>query len=375
MNRPRQFVQEIYRKSSQKLGARLLNEMLGRTNLRPTFTLSRLGAFLLATIVYVLTLGMLLLGAWLLWQTFFNVVLTPLSLVLVLLGIAARPRVPRMPKTVVTRKEYPALFAYADRIADLLHTRPVYGIVFDWDYNASFGQYGWRRSPVMTLGLPLFEVLNAQERNALVAHELAHGANGDPNRGFYIGTAYYSVLTWYQIFYVRQIESGFSRTLANLGMRLLSFVPYLFAKGMAYLMWRDMQRAEYLADYLAAKVAGKEACLGLLQKTEQDKHFAQLVHTLALNTPQTDLFQELRRAIQEPAPLAPMEEQPHSEYELDASHPPTDYRIRFLKARGAATPKLVVSPEEWARIETELLPAKKEVQEKLLDRYMRTKYL
>ena len=46
---------------------------------------------------------------------------------------------------------------------------------------------------MLFIGLPLFAILDDAERVSVLGHELAHGVNGDPTRGFVVGTA---MISW-----------------------------------------------------------------------------------------------------------------------------------------------------------------------------------
>jgi heat shock protein HtpX len=110
-----------------------------------------------------------------------------------------RPRVPKVHEAIMAREKALALHKLADEVARALDTSPVDGIVISSDFNAGLGQGGRRRRRILHLGLPLVSILNGEERVALLAHELAHSVNGDPNRGFFVGTAISSLAQWHYL--------------------------------------------------------------------------------------------------------------------------------------------------------------------------------
>jgi len=65
---------------------------------------------------------------------------------------------------------------------------------------------------------------------------------------------------------------------------------------LSHLLWRDMQRAEYLADYLAANVSGTDAMLSLLNKLHFEKAMELAAHRARLDRGKS-LIGELRREI------------------------------------------------------------------------------
>jgi hypothetical protein len=48
--------------------------------------------------------------------------------------------------------------------------------------------------------------------------------------------------------------------------------------------------------------------------------------------------------------------------------------MQFIRARGVEIPSLIISPEEWAAVHAELLPASEQAQRELMDSYLRSKY-
>ena len=127
------------------------------------------------------------------------------------------------------------------------------------------------------MGMPLYAALSPQERVALLAHELAHGVNGDPNRGFFVGTALYSLAMWHDTIRGDEIIVGsISGTITNTILRILSGVPWALYTLMAHLVWRDSPAAEYLADYLAAQTGGTNAEVSQLHKIRYAERYYEI---------------------------------------------------------------------------------------------------
>ncbi len=349
--------------------------MVRAQTLKPTLTLSKICAFTIALSIYAIIVWLALTGVFGILNSFPNLVAVFGSVMLLLLAILARPHIPKFPKEYETARDYPHFFALMEKIADAMNTRNVSAVVFDWDFNAAFGQLGWRRRPVLWLGVPLFTSLAPQERIALLAHELAHGVNGDPNRGFFVGTALRSLSMWYVTLRVENIEvESIPGTIANLLMRIAAFVPLALWIVLAHLIWRDSQRAEYLADYLASQLSGTDAQIGLLQKLRHADRYFELAKEIALQPNERDLYGELAHHITaipeaDAAPNDPLEE-----YDLDSTHPPRAYRIEFLQAHRVAQPALEISQAEWDAVDAELAPVRRAMQEKILERYKGSLY-
>ena len=229
---------------------------------------------------------------------------------------------------------------------------------------------------VLFLGLPLLLALDAGERTALLGHELGHTVNGDANRGLVIGTALNSLSTWSYFFHSRTLRHR--STFDAFGLIVLeglSYLPRGVRRALRYLNWHESQRAEYLADHLAARAGGTEAAISRLEKLGRSGAFRQVVHRRALNQEGTDLFAEVREAVAVAAAKAPSAPpDPAPVYRLDSTHPPGEYRIRFLRARPAEAPRCIPSALEAEQLEQELLRPAAGVQQHVLERYRRSLY-
>jgi heat shock protein HtpX len=297
--------------------------------------------------------------------------------------------VPKAPGNVTPRDRLPTLYQAVDHVAQALGASTVDAVVIDWRFNASFRQVGWRRRKVLTLGLPLLAILNGEERVALIAHELAHAVNGDPNRSFFTGTAVTSLIEWYRLLRPYRIwnfrsHGSSAGALADMGAVVgnllslcLSGVAWLGAYVLSHLLWHDSQRAEYLADSLAARVAGTDTMLALLDKLHFSRTFTNAVRSVSVGQGSLSLFDELQRSMAE-MPERELERIRRVEHleatRLDVTHPPTVYRIELLKARPMPQPQVVVSPLDVEQMDRELEPYKKRVQEWLVEMHRASLY-
>ncbi|MBI5651660.1 MAG: M48 family metalloprotease, partial [Chloroflexi bacterium] len=217
-----------------------------------------------------------------------------------------------------------------------------------------------------------------------IAHELAHGVNNDPARGFFLGTAFGMLARWHMLLTPDKEltlgESGgifdfifnISNWITLVILLALSQVPRFGAWVMIHLFWRASQHAEYLADYLATTVSGTNAKIAALNKSQRggDQIWG-LVQKIAVGSAKINLFDELRQTINAEAETF---EEDSEEARIDTTHPPTKFRVEFLRARRVAGAKLVVASSEWAEVDRELAPVQKEIQEKLAERYQRSLY-
>lgn len=182
----------LYEAAGRKLGARLAHELTTADGLQPRLTASRLGAYAIATLVFLLTLAFGIAGVVLtvVGTRSGNVVEVVFGLFLIGVAWFMRPRLGKVPEDdVVSRDDAPALYELTDRVAAALGVRPIDVLIVDEEWNASWSTVGLRRRRVLTLGLRLFYALDRNQQVALVGHELAHARNGDATRGFFVGSA------------------------------------------------------------------------------------------------------------------------------------------------------------------------------------------
>lgn len=355
------------------------------------------GAMALAGLVHLLTVALLLAAVLLLSTP--SVINRAVGAFLLLLAWVLRPRLGSVRKARrttphVERGEAPGLYALADRIAAELGTAPVALICFDDRYNASYRRVGFRRLPVLTIGLPLWEVLGTEQRVALLGHEFGHGAAGDAARGLWIGTALASLRGWYSLLVPGGRRVGRTRHggPTALGESIARVVLAVFAQA-TLLVHRLLRRltalatreAEYRADRLAARVAGTAATAGLLRALTlgSSAEHVRSLHRLrtasagprpargaatAAPEPPADFWTELREyvaSIPETERARRLRVCQLDDSATDASHPPTHLRIAFVEQLPAAVGTVAWPEDEKAAVEATLAPVRAAVAEQL----------
>lgn len=371
----------VYNSLGKRQSKSLFQEVITAKRLRSGLTLSRILAILIALIVNTITLAIAAVGIVWIVQAWPDIISLKVFGGLLCLGLAwlLWPNVGVMPPYIMPRNEFPTLYLLADRIAEQLNAPKVDGITIDWQFNAAFGQKGYRRRRILQIGLPLWTILENQERVALLSHELAHSVNGDPNRQFLIGSAVDTLARWHWVLAQGEGMSVSSSLLAYLASifaillsRLLSLIPQAGAYGLSYLLFRDGQRAEYRADYLATTVSGTAAMLGLLDKLHFTRTFNLLVQKITLYQKDKDFFVELRKRITEVPPRELERIKRLSEVEmsrLDVTHPPTLYRINFLSAQPQLGKPEIMSPAEFEQLERETAALQPAIQKQVVKAY------
>ena len=346
---------QIQRDLGHRLSKRLFEELSTdphsiherRSNGFPRFSLSI--AYVMAVLVYGLSLMFGLLGLALImppWNTIFDPML---AAVFMLLCWAARPRIVAPPYYMLSRTEFPTLYALSDRIANFLRTRPVRGIAYSADFGANYREAGFANRPYIELGAPLLAILENDQRLAVLAHELSHGANGDPLRSGFLSGAVNTLAAWGTSFRPEAIGSigkdlPYGGIVSLLGipfdvfMLALSELTLLAAKAFLLLVLRQSQRAEYLADRLAASVAGSKEMQEALEKTYFDKIVDHALRVHALTAPYEPIGSKILQAANAVMSIeveALRSESLSLQWQVDSTHPPTALRVGLLELNPA----------------------------------------
>ncbi|MGE0237386.1 MAG: M48 family metalloprotease [Parvibaculaceae bacterium] len=359
-------------------GAWLLEQVIAapETQLRPRLRVSTVLASALSLLIMAANLLVALAGLYLLVRGWPNVMLVALGLVLMLAGWFLRPRLDPLPPDCLERSAFPNLFSMVDGIAGQLSLSPIEHVRVDHQFNASMGQAGLARRPVLTIGLPLWASLTGQERVALIAHEMAHRVNRDPARGTVTGWGLSALDRW---IYLLDPAGRAPQTLAeiaiHMAMRLLGAAAGGLRGLLARLLYLDSQRAEYLADHLAAKVAGPVATTKLLGKLGLGRNL-QAVAERAYYGGDTDgrSVIDAFRGFVETVPEREMERIRRADAtehaRIDASHPPTAARVTFIRSRHFELPMVILSDTLSRAIDDELQPLRERFSMKLMDGFI-----
>ena len=357
---PKGRLARAYAAAGVRLGARLVRELRDAESLKPRLTANLLAAYAIAVLVLAFWLALVIGGVALALSG--NPVAIAAAVVMGGLAVLMRPRPVELPEEAedVEPDRAPRLHALVSEVAGAIGAPAPRRLRVDHDYNAYWTLAGWRRERVLTLGLPLLTALDPAERVALVAHELGHGRNGDARRGLVVGTALHSLVGLLEALVPDHGESGWGPIGALVdGVLWLLTRPVVALLYLEYtLLMRDSQRAESLADELAARAAGTGAAAGLLEKLLLEPVWYGLVRTAAVRRESDgDLFEALREAV---AGVPERERERRrrvarlEDMRLDISHPPTYARLDLLHARPPRSPSVALSAFESDRIDDEL---------------------
>ncbi|EST52154.1 hypothetical protein T458_24040 [Brevibacillus panacihumi W25] len=367
--------ERYYLKIGNFAGEKLLHAVMTQPKSKPT-SLGVIFAYLIAGAVHVTSVVVLACGIWLAIAGWGNFFFMAAALLCLIVAWVTRPRIGKMPKNTVSRAEFPTLYRIVDEVSEKMGAKRVDGITIDFAYNAAFGSYGLSRKNVIHLGVPLISVLKPEEFVALLAHELGHGVNGDSTRGVFVGTAIRTLLEWQYFIKPDQILER-NGSLVELAMVPVNLLLLLLSKGiegivfvLAHLLWQNKQRAEYLADALAAQVGGLQAKLSLLEKLHLEHIFAFAMQRILTGGATGSAAEEIRSQFGQ-IPASEIERvrrlEQSADVRLDSTHPPTAYRIQYLRSRGDTAPAYQISTEDQMLLDKEW----RQLEEKTETRFIR----
>jgi Zn-dependent protease with chaperone function len=372
----------------RRSGRRLARNLLAAKDLEPRWTPGRIAAYGVAIAFHLFTAALIAAGIAAIVMDFPNALAILLGAAMLGVGVMMRPRVDKLDEQVGHRLDpatAPTLHEIVSEVAAALDRRPPDAIRIDAEWNASWRVIGLRRRRVLTLGLPLLVALDPPERVALIAHEIGHDRNGDARRGLIVGSAVEG-LNWLS----RALQPGAAAETGELAVAgwgpvepIARAVMWLVARPVDAVLWiearlllRDMQRAEYLADALAARVAGSTATITLEERLLLWSAF-ELVVQQAAHADATDVLDRLRLSLQ----LVPGRERERrrraarlEDTRLLATHPPSGMRIELLESRTAREPRVVLNQARSRRIDAELEPLATRIGHELLDAYRASLY-
>ncbi len=337
-------------------------------DLRPGLTAGSAFALGLSVLILAIPPVVAAFGVWLILWSGFAIIATVIGLVVLVMAWGMLPPVNDLGTEPVGRNEAPALFALVDAVSIGMGAPRIDRLLIFPGYNAFVGHFGRRRHRVLGIGLALWQVLDRQERIALLAHELAHEINGDPARSLVISGAQHTLEAWIEMLAPDWRSDGFEgisdysgQSLARQFMALGAWLLRRTLAGHRRLHMRTSQRAECYADLLAARTAGTAA----VRRSHEKLVLRPYASSLLVRRPGATtgaghaLLAGLGDAVaaipaQECARLfARMEEEQIS---ADASHPPTVYRLRFLERHAGLTGSFDAEAVDWDAIATEIGP-------------------
>jgi Zn-dependent protease with chaperone function len=355
-------------------GGQLVRELAGQEVRPPATNRDRVILLAASVILTIVTVVMVVGGAWLMTLQHPGYFL--LGLFGVVVGLGLRPVLGRRRKVLeyaipATRERAPTFFGLLDRIADEVGAPMPQTVAFDASWNALVAQTGLGRHRTMVVGLPLFVTARPQERVWLLAHELGHLVNKDMRRSLLTQPALRTFgrlaeMAWFRL-PTRDNGLGLYSmiyVLFVLAMRLVSAVLFAVHLGFAVLGSREARRSEHYADALAARVAGTKAAQSALDLLVFGDDLHQIVTGATIRGGQTAEWRSTVEGARERwAERLPVRRQLTLRQEASAfaGHPATGLRHRLLGETPFQSATVGLAEADWERIDKELAPYVKNV--------------
>jgi Zn-dependent protease with chaperone function len=370
MAKPEQERKGILRARADRWSARRVEALFQQVSnsgaQRPGWDLARFASYALAICVHVAFLALIGLAIWLI-VAIANIVTIVLGLFALLLAFELRPRLGSFGKLrdVRRKEDAPVLFSVLDQVAAGTGARPAHAVVIDAGWNASYTTVGWRRRRVVILGLPLWDALPADQKIAVLGHEFAHGVNGDARRGGVVGISIETLSRLYvllqpgpRLHRANSLTMVLAEAFASVVLAALRSIVAGLLIMHRLISLRASQRAEYLADAIAARVASPASTAGALDTivTGRSTH-SWVLERRKFNVGKTAFWDQMRSALSA-IPQSEKErrrrEHAHDRLRVTDTHPPTHLRIKMLQGLPASKALISLSATQEEAIRAEL---------------------
>lgn len=254
------------------------------------------------------------------------------------------------PGYVLAPIEQPLLYAYVNRLCDIMGApRPVrIELTSDANASASFdGDWAWlvRRKMVLTLGMTLMQGMRRRELTGVIAHELGHFTQGVGMRSTRIVGA---INAWfYRVVHRRGAVDDVVESMLEVEFWAISLLGMLVAIAMTLVRWvvlaiasvsrlatmALLRRMEFAADRCHARVSGSAAfASGFARIIELDEGYHKAIEVAQMESAQSRLPEDFADLAVKISPKAERDANGFlSGFQESGSvwstHPPTDERV------------------------------------------------
>lgn len=251
----------LFERFHYRLGIRSADLLYKEISDTPAFsypvTIGTIGAYLFSVLLHATSIGIVYLA---IRNTFWPELLGDFLIGLLLLAISFIlfwPTRTKIPGMKLHRSEYPSLYRLLDEITNCLKAPKVDVIFVNYDFNAFATRTGIRPRTVVGIGLPLFSVLDLQEKVAILAHEMGHHANRDMTRKLIVRKAMQTLGAWYEFLFPKtdysELFGPFYYIFSFIRRRLADIIYYAYYL-LGLSVWKQSQRSEYFADLASARI-------------------------------------------------------------------------------------------------------------------------
>jgi Zn-dependent protease with chaperone function len=174
----------------------------------------------------------------------------------ILWALVPRPDRFEAPGPRLDERSHPKLFGIINQVAAATQQQPPADVYLLNEVNAWVaergGTMGFGGHRVMGIGLPLLQAVTVPEFKAIIAHEFGHYSSGDVKLG-----------PW-----IYKTRAAIGRTIASLGESAVQ-APFLwYGRQFLTLTHAVSRQQEFIADQVAALVAGRDAAASALRRVE-----------------------------------------------------------------------------------------------------------
>lgn len=182
--------------------------------------MKNIAAVLVSLAVHALTVMFIVLGVSIVYRSPGFLLAWLVGGLLVAIGALLFPRPHRLPADaeVLARSSAPEMYGAARRVAEAVGARPPAAVaVRDLEVASEYVEVGWRRRPVLVVGLPLWLVLSARQRVVL----LARTYTSKKDHGLLVSGALWTLAQWRESLAsggaLEQREEAHNRIVMSLG--------------------------------------------------------------------------------------------------------------------------------------------------------------
>ncbi|WP_294221426.1 M48 family metallopeptidase [uncultured Shimia sp.] len=358
------FRKDLNRRMGEGVYLSALKEVASRTPARskPSFWLLLFSLLVLASPFVFVVLGVLLIQF-----DFPNLILLVLGGTCLAMAWFLRPRRTKLPERCLDRIHFPALTELVDQISERMNAPKVDKFTVFAGFNA-YAQEA-ERQRILGIGSLLWLAADRDQRLALLAHEVAHLANKDAEKGVWghqaeavlVGLLEVSEPTMVYDAQFGIVERESQGLIADAISATFRVILETLLIALEKLKYADSQKAEYHADTRSAEVAGRPAVLGLLdiivlieptqrlrsaiwpKRDENGLVFSQRMADTVFALP--DEERQVALSTHEAELLA-----------VDSTHPPTRYRKAFIEGVPDELLDALLNFDRWDDVDRELAP-------------------
>lgn len=261
-----QLKQRLHAKHSERI---FLDAQRGLIE-RPRLTPRRVLGYGMSLVILALPVGFFALGAWMILFQSEHMFMIIGGMFALIFAYIIHPRPVQRIAKEFDRTDMPELFRLMDAIAAEIGVKTPDAFASNYNFHDYATTYGlFKRRTLIGVGMPLWWIRSDAERIAVLAQQIAHFGNGDPKQDAIVGAAFETTLRWEDILTPLpdpDFHPGLGDLIAGAIMFVLRLPVRIIGEILLYLEFGTSQRSVYIADAMAARVAGSDAVVSSLHK-------------------------------------------------------------------------------------------------------------